>query len=403
MTWRDALERYQGGDAALFDETFLAQRADTPWQPTDEDKTAAAKLHIQLVSRITTQSLGYLDGDEKTALTSVYRLFDETRTIATAHPGGRHFDAVAWHVLNTHVRPFTAKWHGKSQRGALDALDATDEFRAELAVLRPVLQQLDHLLTFIRDGEAPSVTRPRKTAPTQLPLTDELKEEIAGGINFRFSGFKDGFQVHAINDAERKAIDAHRRQYPQVCVDPATPYVTGLALSGGGIRSATFALGVLVALAQRDLLPQFDYLSTVSGGGYLGSFLSAFLQSPTKKVGLSSGELPFQREEGEAAALRHIRHHSKYLAVGGIAERLGMLSAQLYGVALNFLAMLWMATLVVVTERAVRDIFTGSATALGLSLVLLGVGAALSLLALRVADAYQRVTDWHTRRPPLGS
>src|SRR4051812_3359344 len=62
-----------------------------------------------------------------------------------------------------------------------------------------------------------------------------------------------------------------------------------LAFSGGGIRSATFCLGVLQGLAKsarpplhpkeqtdpsppsRDgLLPQFDYLSTVSGGGFTG-------------------------------------------------------------------------------------------------------------------------------------
>src|SRR5256885_6512830 len=49
----------------------------------------------------------------------------------------------------------------------------------------------------------------------------------------------------------------------------------GLAFSGGGIRSATFNLGVLQALAEARQLRQFDYLSTVSGGGYIGSWLSA--------------------------------------------------------------------------------------------------------------------------------
>jgi predicted acylesterase/phospholipase RssA len=47
----------------------------------------------------------------------------------------------------------------------------------------------------------------------------------------------------------------------------------GLAFSGGGIRSATFNLGVLQALAENDLLKYVDYLSTVSGGGYIGSWL----------------------------------------------------------------------------------------------------------------------------------
>lgn len=51
-----------------------------------------------------------------------------------------------------------------------------------------------------------------------------------------------------------------------------------LSLSGGGIRSATFSLGVLQGLAKRDLLGRFTYLSTVSGGGYIGGWLSRWIQ-----------------------------------------------------------------------------------------------------------------------------
>lgn len=47
----------------------------------------------------------------------------------------------------------------------------------------------------------------------------------------------------------------------------------GLALSGGGVRSATYGLGLIRGLAQRGLLPRIDYLSTVSGGGYVGAML----------------------------------------------------------------------------------------------------------------------------------
>ncbi len=53
--------------------------------------------------------------------------------------------------------------------------------------------------------------------------------------------------------------------------------LTALCFSGGGIRSATFGLGIVQALAQSNLLGKFDYLSTVSGGGYLGSWLSAWI------------------------------------------------------------------------------------------------------------------------------
>src|SRR5580765_5037118 len=50
-----------------------------------------------------------------------------------------------------------------------------------------------------------------------------------------------------------------------------------LCISGGGIRSATFGLGVLQGLARCGLLDKFHYQSTVSGGGYIGSWLSAWI------------------------------------------------------------------------------------------------------------------------------
>ncbi|WP_428374490.1 patatin-like phospholipase family protein [Lichenicoccus sp.] len=47
-----------------------------------------------------------------------------------------------------------------------------------------------------------------------------------------------------------------------------------LCLSGGGIRSAAFCLGVLQSLEAQGLLDKFHYLSTVSGGGFIGSWLT---------------------------------------------------------------------------------------------------------------------------------
>src|SRR5881398_3965231 len=52
-----------------------------------------------------------------------------------------------------------------------------------------------------------------------------------------------------------------------------------LCISGGGIRSATFGLGILQGLARCGLLNKFHYLSTVSGGGYIGSWLSAWIKN----------------------------------------------------------------------------------------------------------------------------
>ena len=58
----------------------------------------------------------------------------------------------------------------------------------------------------------------------------------------------------------------------------------GLALSGGGIRSATFNLGIVQGLARHRLLTRFDYLSTVSGGGYIGAWLTAWIHRHAEGV-----------------------------------------------------------------------------------------------------------------------
>ena len=48
----------------------------------------------------------------------------------------------------------------------------------------------------------------------------------------------------------------------------------GLAISGGGIRSSSFGLGVIQELVNNSLLERMHYMSTASGGGYLGSALT---------------------------------------------------------------------------------------------------------------------------------
>src|SRR5580693_4684787 len=60
---------------------------------------------------------------------------------------------------------------------------------------------------------------------------------------------------------------------PGVDLDRLPPHTVGLALSGGGIRAATFSLGILQALAKKGRLRDIDFLSSVSGGGYTACFL----------------------------------------------------------------------------------------------------------------------------------
>jgi hypothetical protein len=83
--------------------------------------------------------------------------------------------------------------------------------------------------------------------------------------------------------------------------------LVGLALSGGGIRSATTCLGILQALAQMQILKHVDYLCTVSGGGYIGGCLSALLsmRNSRQRSGLSPA---WQFQAGERAQFNTHNH-----------------------------------------------------------------------------------------------
>jgi predicted acylesterase/phospholipase RssA len=81
--------------------------------------------------------------------------------------------------------------------------------------------------------------------------------------------------------------------------------LVGLALSGGGIRSATFGLGVLQALKEFDRLRQVDYLSTVSGGGYIGAWLLGNVRRTHYWL---------SRMTSWDESIAYLRRYSKYLA-----------------------------------------------------------------------------------------
>jgi predicted acylesterase/phospholipase RssA len=75
----------------------------------------------------------------------------------------------------------------------------------------------------------------------------------------------------ALSAAENELIRTRRAT---LHTSPPEAHRVGVALSGGGIRSATFCLGVFQALARARLLGYVDILSTVSGGGYFGGFFT---------------------------------------------------------------------------------------------------------------------------------
>ena len=95
-------------------------------------------------------------------------------------------------------------------------------------------------------------------------------------------------EYQEIIERRKRRHSRHGRGFAE---DGAPLDLTGLALSGGGVRSAAFCLGALQAINAAGALNQVDYLSTVSGGGFVGGALSATMQGGARFVfgGAQSG------------------------------------------------------------------------------------------------------------------
>ena len=122
---------------------------------TDVARNAAWELYVEMLTRIVTQPLPSEDGDDRTALDSVYSLFPTTREILRRYgPKAVEFSKIAVPVLNQQVRPFTAKWHRLSQQQcAFNDEERRQEFRAELRELQAKLRGYNRLLADVAGVE----------------------------------------------------------------------------------------------------------------------------------------------------------------------------------------------------------------------------------------------------------
>ncbi len=226
---------------------------------------------------------------------------------------------------------------------------------------------------------------------------------------------------------------ARRRKLLELCGQvPDGSGTCGLALSGGGIRSAAFCIGAMQALEafpQEDQLPdrmtsgdkaelnlfaRFDYLSSVSGGSYAASCASASVAA--------TGDFPFpsRLNSEEPAVLRHIRDHSNYLFprgfMRGLGPNLAVLLRGFIGHLPFFIA--WLLFLVFITvwsnptfERLSKpDIFGYDLPDIGGNFVVSGFVLAVSILAIygwsfiesaKVATALNPTT-WQNRATSIG-
>ncbi len=140
--------------------------------------------------------------------------------------------------------------------------------------------------------------------------------------------------------SENDAVNI-RRTSVDLPLDLKKQPLYGLALSGGGIRSATFSLGLVRAMATNRVFKRFDYMSTVSGGGYLGGMVGK-LYSPANNANVVEAGLSSKN----SVLLWWIRNNGRYLTPAGARDTLMALTQMLRAFFFNFLLMTWMATLV---------------------------------------------------------
>jgi hypothetical protein len=132
-----------------------------------------------------------------------------------------------------------------------------------------------------------------------------------------------------ILEKEREWIKTRRGSSPS---DPLPEKLVGLALSGGGIRSASYNLGIVSGLYHYGLLKHVDYLSTVSGGSYVGACLTWFGSVLKKKFPLMwLNRKDANEQRGVRQRLQYLRARASYLIPGDGLNLWSLMAAILAG------------------------------------------------------------------------
>ncbi len=301
----------------------------------------AHKIITLLRSTVATQKLPYQHGTEGAALDSLYKqVFLPAREVMEAHPDATLATKIS-EMLNGTLRPFMARWHRRKESGGLGSRDGGDAFRGELADLQEQLR--GYAREFHRMAYGSEWREENDAVPAALNADDLafLSHPLAYGIpeDAEVNGGVPEEIARNINEAERQEIESRREKTGAGGIEGRD--AVGLAFSGGGIRSATFCLGVAQVLADKGLVRDVDYLSTVSGGGYVGGFLARRLGEGTPQRDLGGAQGPDPR------AIQYLRLRAKYLAAKSLWDAWGMVFSTVAGMLMN-----WMVPLLVVTIAA---------------------------------------------------
>ena len=150
-TWDAWLRRWQVEDPGIGDD-----RKDEFWAPKDADQALAWDIYVELQTRVAVQALGDDEGDDATALSSIYKLFPLSRKCMQRHGVDcANTGALLTAFLNQKVRRFTARWHKCSveERWEDNPGAKNQEFRDALKDLQPVFKQLAGALSHLADAK----------------------------------------------------------------------------------------------------------------------------------------------------------------------------------------------------------------------------------------------------------
>ena len=156
-----------------------------------------------------------------------------------------------------------------------------------------------------------------------------------------------------VEDHELECINIYRSKNGRPTSNGSD--LIGLALSGGGVRAATFHLGVLEALATAEVMENIDCISTVSGGGYVAGWLGKWIYHKSFKSVLSGLK---QRHAGgeEPPQLNWLRQNSTYLTprLGLFGYDTGLLVATyLHNLAINLILLILVCIVAILAPRLV--------------------------------------------------
>jgi hypothetical protein len=332
------------------------------------DEAAAHQFLTELRTRISTQPLPYQYGVEARALGSMWEVFGHARDAIKENPGCEKFAGRTTEVLNLVVRPLTAKWHRAFEEGRLNGRDGADSFRGEFRGVQEKLRKFASELHEMAYG------KPHEDALTpdvmEKPDLDALFEPLAFGFTAHSDALKEVAETIRTDEAE--AVRARRKAWLSGSGNPPRPAAgqdaIGLALSGGGIRSATFSLGVVQVLAENGFLKEVDFLSTVSGGGYTGCFLTQRLGGGEAHSGVAAPHGP------DPEPVRYVRQHAKFLSPYNLKEKWSMVAATLAGMLLNLCVPLCIIVALAFVATFAGDYFAKVRPAiLGVSSILCGI------------------------------